>query len=200
MPLVLQSSICLLSAPALLGLSRASGSQLRGQTSLPMSRGWAQSVSQDRAYGPPSPPCTMELFVFGLPSSPTRFHLIVTLFSILVWGKSSCHLCPYFSPGLSNIKKKKKDNLFWGGSVEGTGLGDRIWNSYWQVLESYSESGGGGGGAVLVLLGPPRSGYGHPLSSGHSWIHGPQNWGETSSLGPRLPRVGMRAVLTGAQP
>lgn len=78
-----------------------------------------------------------------------------------------------------------------------------------QVLESYSENQGGkkkkksiekpSGQSLsscvllsqtMVILSP------HVC---HSWTQSPQNWGETTSLGPRLPRVGMWAVLRQAQ-
>lgn len=46
------------------------------------------------------PSWTMDLSVFGPPSSPPGPTIIVTLSSaqcILVWGEGSCHLCPLWS-------------------------------------------------------------------------------------------------------
>lgn len=88
----------------------------------------------------------MGLSVFGPPSSPPGSTVIVTLSSAqsaLVRGKGSCHLCSYFPHRLSSIE----NNLFWGGSVEGEGLGHRIWDSYWQVrFWNHALKTGEGGG------------------------------------------------------
>lgn len=91
--------------------------------------------------------------------------------------------------------------------IEGIGLGDRIWDDSWQVrfwnhtLKTREEKKHRKAfRADFVLLCPPISDCGHLLSSGHSWTQSPQNWGETSSLGSRSPRVGMWAVLSPFNP
>lgn len=161
-----------------------------------MSRGQTQSVSQDKAYGPPSPPCTMGLFVFGLPSPPPPGSTSLSLFPLSWFGERVLAISVPLQ--LSSIE----NNLFWGGKVEGSGLGGRIWDSSCQI--SFWKPGRGKkstekpSGQSLSSYDRPTCG--HPLSSGHSWTQSPQNWGETSSLGSRLPRVGMWAVLTQAQP
>lgn len=146
-------------------------------------------MSQDRAHGPLSSPCTMGLSVFEPPSSPPGSTVIVTLSSAqsaLVWGKGSCHLCPYLFHSFPELKTTCLGDGVLRGSVGRQDLGLVLGS---QVLESCSKNWAGRRKTRKRLWAVCHN-YVYPLLS-PLLDSRTKELGETSSWGPRPFMVGV---------